>query len=127
MENASKAILLSGAVLIAIILISLGIYVISSQQRAIEQSERTGQVVSQSTFNSTFLKYQGIRRGSEIKQLYVDIKATNNAYQNEDYGQIDCTQIDHIKPYGQYRVTVQDLKKNDGYVDTITIEPINNE
>ena len=79
MENAAKALLIAGAVLIVIALISLGVYIISSQKGTIETSKDAADNLQITTYNSTFLKYVGQRKtGSEVKNLLIDIQTNNN-------------------------------------------------
>ena len=46
MENASKALLIAGAILIAILIISLGIILINSGNGANQQAQQVGDVIS---------------------------------------------------------------------------------
>ncbi len=76
MENASKALIIAGAILLAILLISLGIYIFNQAQ-----SVTNGAGMSKSdiaAFNSTFLKYEGERKGSEVRNLIQEVNVNNN-------------------------------------------------
>ena len=57
MENASKALLIAGAVLIAILLISVGIKTFNSTQGMADQVDTTVDTTATSTFNAQFLSY----------------------------------------------------------------------
>lgn len=78
MENASKALLIAGAILIVIVLISIGMMIVSSSQ------DITGQVGDITTsqaitaFNQEYENYQGPQRGASVRSLLGKI-ATNNA------------------------------------------------
>ena len=70
MENATKALLIAAAVLIAIILIAMGIKLLSSTQGAMNQSGEVASDLEASIFNSKFEAYEGKAvRGSQVKQL----------------------------------------------------------
>ena len=70
MENATKALLIAAAVLIAIVLIAMGIKLLSSTQGAINQSGEVASDLEASIFNSKFEAYEGKAvRGSQVKQL----------------------------------------------------------
>lgn len=78
MENASKALLIAGAVLIVIVLISVGMMIVNSSQDVTDQvgDITTNQAIT--TFNQQFNKYQGNQKGSAVKTLLQEI-ATNNS------------------------------------------------
>ena len=70
MENASKALIMAGAVLIAILLISLGLIVFNSNRGTTEQGNEVGKILKDETFNSQFSKYAGNNvRGERVRQL----------------------------------------------------------
>lgn len=127
MENASKAILLSGAVLIAVILISLGVYVISSQKGTIDQSKKSADAVTTSTYNSTFLKYLGKRKGSEIKQLKIDVNTSNAKHKDDGREEVELIELsgcdlNDIKPYHTYTVSEgDDTYDDEGYVKKLYV------
>ncbi len=77
MENASKALIIAGAILISILLISIGIILINSGKDV--TSTGTAGMNSQKiqTFNSQFTAYEGTRKGSEIKNLVNVVNASN--------------------------------------------------
>lgn len=77
MENASKALIIIGAILIALLLISAGVYVVNLMNSP--QDQATDLVNSQSVemHNSRFTGYAGEQRGSAVKQLVTAIQSTN--------------------------------------------------
>ena len=82
MENASKALIIAGAILLAILLISLGIMIFSQAQDTV-----TGSGMSEAeltAFNNKFLKYEGVQKGTMVKALCQDIMATNSDSTNKD-------------------------------------------
>ena len=126
MENASKALIMAGAVLIAIVLISIGVYIISSQQGVIDQSEESSEVLQIKTYNATFEKYGGTIKGSEVKNLLVDIQTNNNRNAGKQititYGtESDINGIRNlIRPNKNYEIDLVGYDA-DGYVNAITI------
>ena len=62
MENASKALIIAGAILLAILLISLGIMIFNQAQDTVNNSGMTQAEIT--TFNNKFLKYEGTQKGS---------------------------------------------------------------
>lgn len=75
MENASKALIIAGAILLSILLISLGIMVFKQAQDSIGNGGMSKAQVS--TFNSNFEKYQGTKTGSDVKSLIQEVNASN--------------------------------------------------
>lgn len=129
MENAAKALLIAGAVLIVIALISLGVYIISSQKGTIETSKDAADTLQVATYNSTFLKYVGSnKKGSEVRSLLTEIQ-TNNKRNNSHTISISYgseTSISNIQssimPGKSYNVTVNDSDYDEnGYITKITI------
>lgn len=79
MENASKALLIAGAILICILLIGVGMLVYQSAQGTI--SEAVSQMSSQEKdmFNQQFEQYAGSRvNGSNVRALLQKIRNNNN-------------------------------------------------
>ena len=75
MENASKALIIAGAILLSILLISLGIMIFSQAQDTVNNSGMSQAEIN--TFNSQFTKYEGTRKGSEVKSLIGEVIASN--------------------------------------------------
>ena len=68
MENATKALLIAAAVLVAILIISLGLVVYNMASETINSVNFSGQEVT--AFNDQFTHYQGKNvRGSEINAM----------------------------------------------------------
>ena len=129
MENASKALIIAGAVLVAIVIISMGVYLISSNQKTVEIGAETADTVAINTFNATFEKYSGKIKGSTLKQLYIDVKTSNSKLEDSRKITINGKQTtqdlstaqSNINPYTEYKVSI-DYYDN-GYVSTITVDP----
>ena len=76
MENASKALIIAGAILLSILLISLGIMIYNQAQDTVNNSGMSQAEVQ--TFNNKFLKYEGTgKTGSEVKSLINEVKTSN--------------------------------------------------
>lgn len=67
MENASKALLIAGGVLIALLVISLGMYILGrAQDTAVSAEERRLQTLTQEQINK-FSQYSGEIYGAEVE------------------------------------------------------------
>ena len=75
MENASKALIIAGAILLSILLISLGIMIFGQAQDTVNNSGMSQAEIQ--TFNNKFLKYEGTRKGSVVKTLVSEVIASN--------------------------------------------------
>lgn len=141
MENASKALLIAGAILVCILLIGVGMLVYTSAQGSV--SEGLSQMSSQEKdlFNQQFQQYEGTRvSGSNVRALINKVNSNNtqNADMPEKLVEIKagngCPDIgtgpytaSKINTAGTYTVLVEDKGNSkkavagDGLMDYITI------
>ena len=82
MENASKALIIAGAILLAILLISLGIMIFNQAQDTVSNSGMSEAEVT--SFNNKFLKYEGNQKGTMVKSLIQEVQATNAGSDEND-------------------------------------------
>ncbi|MCI8700196.1 MAG: hypothetical protein HFJ47_02505 [Clostridia bacterium] len=83
MENATKALLIAAAVLIAILIISLGIAVYRMAAEAMQGADLTGAEITK--FNATFEGYEGeVVAGSRVNALLKTVLTHN--LKNKDAG-----------------------------------------
>ena len=81
MENASKALIIAGAILLAILLIGLGIFIFGQVSNTIDNTGLDQLAVQQ--FNSQFEPYEGTKSGSQVKQL-LRVVISNNLTHTDD-------------------------------------------
>ena len=86
MENASKALIIAGAILLAILIISLGIMILGKAQDTINGSGMTQAEVQ--AFNEKFTKYEGQQRGSSVRSLIQEVISNNGTEENQDAGRL---------------------------------------
>lgn len=77
MENASKALIIAGAILLAILIISLGILIYNQASGVVTNNSMDE--VSIQTFNNKFLQYAGEQKGSSVRALVSQVNASNAA------------------------------------------------
>ena len=82
MENASKALIIAGAILLSILLISLGLMIFNTAQDTTKNSGMTQAQVS--AFNNKFSKYEGTIKGSEVRSLIQEVVASNGDDNNKN-------------------------------------------
>ncbi len=127
MENASKALIIAGAILLAILIIGLGVYIYRQAAGVIDTGTMDQLVVSQ--FNAQFEPYLGNNvSGSNVKQLIKIIKASNRAKEDltvtfiVKVGNIEYNNDDsEIKSGNAYKVESSSEGNKAGYIEKITI------
>ena len=77
MENATKALLIAAAILIAIVLISIGVFVLRQGQEAVDSVNMSE--TEMLAFNSKFTSYEGKQRGSNVNALAQTVLSNNVA------------------------------------------------
>lgn len=83
MENGAKALLIAGAILISVILMTVGVYVISTTSKSSEQLQTDMKTTSADVFNSKISQYFGNEvSGSRVKTMLSTIMYNN---QNSDH------------------------------------------
>ena len=77
MENASKALIIAGAILIAILLISVGILVMNSVSKPLDEAGSEANSMAAQMFNSKFVNYAGKKTANEVKSMCLAVQASN--------------------------------------------------
>lgn len=98
MENASKALIIAGAILLAILIISLGIFIFN-QASQITKSNNLSEV-EVLNFNEKFTSFKGNNvRGSEVNSLLTRVVQNNVANQTDPSKQVkvDITATSNTK------------------------------
>lgn len=132
MENASKALIIAGAILLSILLISLGIMIFNTAQDTTKNSGMTQAQVA--AFNNKFSKYEGKIKGSEVRSLIQEVVASNGDDNNKNASRkitinkdnkaiVSDTSADSSGILTTQSYTVKITEYNgDGTIKTITIE-----
>ena len=111
MENASKALLIAGAILICILLIAVGMYIYQSAQGTISAAASKMSNQDKEIYNSMINKYVGEnKRGSDVKAMIEQVISQNDQYVGES-GKCISIKVKNSK-------TIPNLKKSDGSADT---------
>ena len=141
MENATKALMIAGAVLIAILIIGVGMLIYNSAQGSIEGATSKISQQQLELFNNEFVQYEGKRSGSQVKAMMSSIINNNNQYgetgdnvpekviqvtgggKTNATSSTDLTSIRASIIAGkQYNVKLENNEQ--GYVHTVTIEDL---
>lgn len=88
MENASKALIIAGAILLSILIIGLGMFI---YRQAAGVMNNTGlDELAVDKHNEAFLQYEGKRvSGTQVKALVKKIEANNRSNADDDSLQIE--------------------------------------
>lgn len=79
MENASKALIIAGAILISILLIAISMYIYNSAQGTINNAASKMSEQEKSVYNSSVSSYIGTnKKGVDVKSLIDAVIASNN-------------------------------------------------
>lgn len=124
MENASKALIIAGAILLSILIISLGLMVFNNARDSVNSNNLDEQQIE--AYNSKFEAFLGERvSGSQVNALISKAIASNQADANEENGikikinSLDPTSASRAKTNKYYTVTVS--KYNQGLISDITV------
>ena len=97
MENASKALIIAGAILISILLIAISMYIYNSAQGTIQNAGDKMSEQEKSVYNSAVSSYIGTnKKGVDVRSMIDAIIASNNnnVGQAGKFIQITCTDWD---------------------------------
>lgn len=83
MENATKALMIAGAVLLAIMIIGVGMMIFQNAQGTIGGAASKMKQQEIDLFNNQFTNYEGLQSGSNVKALIGSI-ITNNSVAVEE-------------------------------------------
>ena len=86
MENASKALIIAGAIIVSIVLISLGVYVLNMGSDAMKSADMSDTEIM--AFNQQFLNFGGLIDGSRAKQLVNTVNNNNRKYSDDESMQV---------------------------------------
>ena len=81
MENASKALIIAGAILLAILIIGLGVFIYNQASNAIGNTGMDQLAIQQ--FNGQFESYEGRKSGSQVKQLLKTVISNNFTHSDD--------------------------------------------
>lgn len=133
MENASKALIIAGAILLAILIIALGVFIFNKAKSATNMDDLSNQQVE--AHNSTFQNYEGVINGTQAKALIDAVR--NNNQRMPDLGDITVngksdnaalsTEKNGYQATQQYEVKITGYQTTDGqykgYVTAMTVQP----
>ena len=79
MENASKALIIAGSILIAILLISLGLLIFNSSNGMNDKAKETSDIMEMAAFNAKFTPYAGENKTADDAINMINIIRASNS------------------------------------------------
>ena len=122
MENASKALIIAGAILLAIVIISLGLVVVNNTRGVSDNANLSEQEIQ--TFNAKFTPYAGTINGNKLKQLCQVLISVNKDRDSKITitGKVtNAEDTSAIKNGGTYTVTLN-YSTTTGLVENIDVQ-----
>ena len=81
MENASKALIIAGAILLSILIIGLGMFIYQQASGAMGNANLDPQKIQ--AYNSEFTSYEGTKSGTQVRAL-LDVVRNHNLANTDD-------------------------------------------
>ena len=91
MENASKALIIAGAILISILIIAIGMYIYTSSTGSITDAMSQMDTQAVEAFNANWTNYEGTMTGSQIKAMINKMIGNAQSYQDEEFKVVNLT------------------------------------
>ena len=135
MDNASKALIMAGAILISIAIVGVGVYIFSSTSSLGNTAGQQIDATQAQMTNSTLRQYESTRvKGTTVKEFlgYADVLNTNKTLPVDlkVYFGTAASHPELPKPFASsatveenayYTIGITDTQIVDGYLDTVTI------
>ena len=116
MENASKALIIAGAILLSILIISLGIMVYNNAQDSVGNANLDQQEIA--AFNAQFTPYIGDNiSASQVNSLIQEVLAVNQAEKNK--GSTTKVSITYPPEGSTTTTTITDTSLTAGVLPTV--------
>lgn len=123
MENASKALLIAGSVLVVIVLIAVGMRILNSTAGASESAQKTMDSTAITNFNMQFVNAGAkvgttLLKGSKVLALQQKVLASNAVNKvHKIVGSITTVTINTSKDYN----VITSINSTTGYIENISV------
>ena len=124
MENASKALLIAGSILIVILLIAMGMRVFNSTSGTADNAETTMNATEIATFNTKFTAYFGTNKSrAQVMSLLNTVMASNstNTLHKVTINSGDASSKMNNLGSGPFTVKAETTDYSNGYIKNIRI------
>lgn len=130
MENASKALLIAGAIIVVLVIIAIGMLILNSSTGIFNRATSSMSDKEKTLFNQTFTMYVGSNvSGSQVRSLLQEVISNNNNEENQEItinsgDTFTATTLDGsttVKTAATYTVAIDSEDYNEGLVSNIDI------
>lgn len=115
MENASKALIIAGAILLSVLIISLGIMVFQNAKNTVGSTNLSKQEIE--TFNSQWQAYEGTNKTASEVRTMIQAVIANNASETTN-GTNKIVNVNNSKPTS----TPTSMSNSTRYTMTLTYD-----
>ena len=126
MENASKALIIAGAILISILLISVGVLVMNSINPMKDSAQKRSEAMASEYFNAQFTSYEGEQSGSQVRAMFSAVNASNAANPDHQVKVVKDDGTTEIKNASGYatnkKYTIEIITYDAGYASVIQVK-----
>jgi hypothetical protein len=126
MENASKALIIAGAILISILLISVGVLVMNSINPMKDSAQKRSESMASESFNAQFTSYEGEQSGSQVRAMFSAVNASNAANPDHQVKVVKDDGTTEIKNASGYatnkKYTIEIITYDAGYASVIQVK-----
>lgn len=126
MENASKALIIAGAILISILLISIGVLVMNSINPMKDSAQKRSEAMASEAFNAQFTSYEGEQSGSQVRAMFSAVNASNAANPDHQVKVVKDDGTTEIKNASGYatnkKYTIEIITYDAGYASVIQVK-----
>lgn len=126
MENASKALIIAGAILISILLISVGVLVMNSINPMKDSAQKRVEAMASESFNAQFTSYEGEQSGSQVRAMFSAVNASNAANPDHQVKVVKDDGTTEIKNASGYatnkKYTIEIITYDAGYASVIQVK-----
>ena len=116
MENASKALIIAGAILISILIIAIAMFIYNSAREGIDSSLTGMSTQEKNAFNAQFENYEGSQSGTQIKSL-INLLLSNLETYKEEGAKVPSIEFSGATTPTYDSVSYSDTSDYDDYVN----------
>lgn len=88
MENASKALIIAGAILISIVLVAIAVMVVGNLNTSVDETVAQMDQTAKDMFNAQFENFEGRQSGSNARQLISRVISNNTTNSDVEAKQV---------------------------------------
>ena len=117
MENASKALIIAGAILLSILIIGLGVFIYNGAAKASDSVDMSSQEIK--AYNEPYTTYGGEKvSGSKAMSLCDDVRTHNLSVRADDISKLILITNEDLSGAGKDSYSSNDLKEADANTPT---------